>query len=76
MPEARPQTRNTIRVMFSVLPSDLAEIDRIAREQAEPGFSANRSEAFRKVLRSYLEAEEEEKERARRKPPKDRARPR
>ncbi len=76
MAEVRPQARNTVRVMFSILPSDLAELDRIAREQAEPGFSANRSEAFRTVLRSYLAAEEDAKVKPLRKGLKDRARPR
>lgn len=51
------QTRNTVRVMISMLPADLAELDALAARLSEPGLSPNRSAAFRVALRSFLNAE-------------------
>lgn len=55
MPEQ--QTRNTIRVQISMLPSDLLDLDALAARLAEPGLEPNRSAAFRTALRGYLNAE-------------------
>ena len=51
------QSRNTVRVQFSLLPGELAEFRRIALSLAEPGMKENLSLAVRHVLRSYLDAE-------------------
>jgi hypothetical protein len=52
-----PQKRNTERIQISVLPADLAEAQRIARERTEPGFHPNYSGAWRMCLRLYLDLE-------------------
>jgi metal-responsive CopG/Arc/MetJ family transcriptional regulator len=62
MPES--QSRNTVRVMISMLPTDLAELDALAARLAEPGLSPNRSAAFRTALREYLNLEADRERRS------------
>lgn len=54
MPEARPQSRNTVQVMVHLLPADLHSLDAIAAEIAEPGMAANRSAAVRQMIRDRM----------------------
>ena len=56
MPETNPQTRNTERVLISILPDDLHSLDAIAAEIAEPGMAPNRSAAVRELIRDRMAA--------------------
>lgn len=64
MPEK--QSRNTVRVMISMLPADLAELDALAARISEPGLTPNRSAAFRHALREYLNVEADRERESRR----------
>lgn len=46
--------RNVIRVQITMLPADLVELDAVASEMSEPGMARNRSGAFRRILREWL----------------------
>jgi hypothetical protein len=67
MPRDQTQTRNTVRIMLSMLPADLAALDALAAKQADPGMPPNRSAAFRVALRGYLNAEADREREARKK---------
>jgi hypothetical protein len=45
-----PQSRNTVQVPIHLLPAELAELDALAAELAEPGRRPNRSMTVRKLL--------------------------
>jgi hypothetical protein len=55
MPEG--QVRNTERVLISLLPAELVELDSIATRLARPGHKGNRSGAVRDMTRVLLNAE-------------------
>ena len=48
MPDPKPHTRNTKRILVNLLPADLAALDAIAAEESEPGMKPNRSAAVRR----------------------------
>lgn len=50
MPDTTPHTRNAVQVMLTFLPAELAELDALAAELAEPGRRPNRSFAVRQLL--------------------------
>lgn len=52
MPES--QARNTVRVAVHLLPADLAGLDALARDDAEPGMAGNRSKTVRDLVRDEL----------------------
>ncbi len=47
------QTRNTVRVQFSLTADDLAKYERLAEEDRAPGMQPNISAVVRKLLHSY-----------------------
>lgn len=52
MPETKPHPRNLTQILVGFLPADLAALDALAAERAEPGMRPNRSEVLRELVRA------------------------
>jgi hypothetical protein len=58
-----PSGRGTVRVMLSLPPDALAELEALAARLAGPGLPPNRSAAAREIVRTYLAAPVESRRR-------------